>query len=436
MRYLSRVVIEGFQSHEKTAIEFSPTLTVLTGPSDSGKSAVLRAVRWVFQNAPAGDGFLRFGQGTCRVTLTFSDGIAVTRERGTRVNRYILSIPGADPQVFEGFGREVPEPVREILPESPYHIQGQLDAPFFLGLSPSQQAEMLGRINGMDILARAAREARRLSLRAKEEAQRQNEARDHLEKTLSAYHDLPEEAAILQKAETLLARAETLETRIQALSKLHNDSLRLKDELDRLQRDLWRLPSLEALGKARTNLMQAASILEKTQKLGELASSKRALGLRLQTLTGTLSALPDVKTLHSLHASLSSLSERLASLSGLHARMLRLKAATQDARATLSAFPPLPDLSRATDILRQLETISRLSKQAASLLRHGQTIRKELLTTEAQIQTLSQRYQELLLKAGRCPTCGQPIHAHPDTFGISLSKGTKGSDLHGSRREA
>lgn len=41
--------IQNFQAHKDTTIEFD-RITTIVGPSDTGKSAVLRAFKWVEKN--------------------------------------------------------------------------------------------------------------------------------------------------------------------------------------------------------------------------------------------------------------------------------------------------------------------------------------------------------------------------------------------------
>ena len=54
---LIQLVIENFQSHEKTALEFCSGINTIVGSSNSGKSAILRALYWVVYNKPGGFGF-------------------------------------------------------------------------------------------------------------------------------------------------------------------------------------------------------------------------------------------------------------------------------------------------------------------------------------------------------------------------------------------
>lgn len=52
--------IQNFQAHKDTTIEFDRIATIV-GPSDIGKSAVLRALKWVAKNEPKGISFVRDG---------------------------------------------------------------------------------------------------------------------------------------------------------------------------------------------------------------------------------------------------------------------------------------------------------------------------------------------------------------------------------------
>ena len=145
MKKFKGLVIENFQSHERTEITFSEGLNVFVGPSDSGKSAILRALRWVLYNQPRGSDFIRTGASRCRVTLILSDGTQIVRERSSSVNRYLIRDPEGNERVFEGFGSDVPDEVLEahgMVPlqldedrELTVQIGQQLEGPFLLSES-------------------------------------------------------------------------------------------------------------------------------------------------------------------------------------------------------------------------------------------------------------------------------------------------------------
>lgn len=88
---IQEVTIEGYQSHTNSTFRLSPGLTVITGPSDAGKTAIIRALRWFAFNEPTGEAFLhtiRNPDGSIKeavdqvkVSVTFDNGITITKTR-------------------------------------------------------------------------------------------------------------------------------------------------------------------------------------------------------------------------------------------------------------------------------------------------------------------------------------------------------------------
>ena len=73
-RYLTEIRLENFQDHKDSVVSLTNGINLIVGSSDAGKSAILRAVNFVFHNNLKGDSFIRHGTSECKVTLKFSDG--------------------------------------------------------------------------------------------------------------------------------------------------------------------------------------------------------------------------------------------------------------------------------------------------------------------------------------------------------------------------
>ena len=56
---ISRIVIHNFQCHKDLDLDLGRS-TVLAGNSNSGKTAVLRALYWVLYNTPSGDSYVSY----------------------------------------------------------------------------------------------------------------------------------------------------------------------------------------------------------------------------------------------------------------------------------------------------------------------------------------------------------------------------------------
>lgn len=90
MIFIKSIEIENFQSHKYSKLDFSENLNVIVGPSDNGKSAIIRALKWVLFNEPKGTEFIRYGENFCRVSIILSDGSKIIRERTKTKNLYKL----------------------------------------------------------------------------------------------------------------------------------------------------------------------------------------------------------------------------------------------------------------------------------------------------------------------------------------------------------
>jgi exonuclease SbcC len=108
-------------AHKDTTLELSSGVTVLTGPNNSGKSAVVEALRSVAQN-PVPHHVIRHGATKAEVSIELASGEVIEwiRSRGNTVYhlfKVTQNGDGADdtPEVYAKFGRTPPEDIRRLL---------------------------------------------------------------------------------------------------------------------------------------------------------------------------------------------------------------------------------------------------------------------------------------------------------------------------------
>ncbi len=143
---LERLQIKNFQKHNILRIKPDPQITAITGPSDIGKSSVLRAFRWLATNRPRGSGFLRHGAEDTSVRIRI-DGTDIERKKGKAGNTY--KVNGKE---LEAFGTDVPEQVQQILRLDNVNFQGQHEPPFWFSLTAGEVAKQLNSIVDLGLI--------------------------------------------------------------------------------------------------------------------------------------------------------------------------------------------------------------------------------------------------------------------------------------------
>ena len=97
---------------------------MLTGPNNTGKSAVVEALRCLTQN-PSPRHFIRHGAAEARVEVVMDDGTVVAWVRRPKYALYELTRPGAAaPEVFAKFGRTPPEAILAVLALDAVALEG------------------------------------------------------------------------------------------------------------------------------------------------------------------------------------------------------------------------------------------------------------------------------------------------------------------------
>ncbi len=293
---LTDIEVEDFQAVRKASLKLG-RLTVVTGPTGSGKSAVIRAMKLVAFNA-RGIAYVRHGAKQCQVALGFRDeAVVVAVRRGARgADQYRVVTPGpehpvdvpgsSEPQVeiYTKLAGGVPSEVQQELRLGEVNFAGQFDRPYLLSESGGQVARVLGELTNVTLVLDAAREANRRKLEVSRElrAQEKNLAEFRAEavkfRTLKVRRSAWAEAAAglevahgIQAKITAVTRLATACAEIAAVQERAAHRLTAlaapsAGQLDSLQEKIGRLSVLyaqcrdadQALGKSRKRALAAS----------------------------------------------------------------------------------------------------------------------------------------------------------------------------------
>lgn len=316
------VTIHNFQSHKDTVLELSPTVNSLEGVSDSGKSAVLRAMLWCLTNKPDGVAFAsnwakdKKGKLKDEVSVSIDN---ITRSRNATVNGYTKFVAGKDPQTYEALKGTVPPDIENAINIGSVNIQRQMDPPFLLSSTPGDAARYVNELIGLEEI-----DTYQKALKGK--------AHDNA-------NSLKDENKRLADAEAALSQYDWVAGAKEKVEELSGVDAKCAE----LEADLAKLSELDALNEVSAELKAAKSLEKKVTKL--------------------ISSCPGTEKLESEVAMLKQVDE----VDALTAQLIESKAVASTADDKIIALSQINTASLETDLaaLKNVEEASDVKWKAA-----------------------------------------------------------------------
>jgi DNA repair ATPase RecN len=246
---IERVEIRNWQALRRVDLDLG-RFTVIVGPSSSGKSALMRAMRAVASNV-RGTGSITRGQKSCAITVRTGDTV-VALERGDGSGTY--SILSGDGQItrYTKLAGGVPAQVTETLRIAPVptggssiNFAGQFDKPYLLDESGANVARELGELTKVNIIFEAVRNAnkKRTSLATVLKA-RHTDLAAHTAR-IAEFSDLPDKLAAIAEAETVAEQAQQSADQVKRL-RYATEQLALAEQV-LARHEVPPVPSIEPL---------------------------------------------------------------------------------------------------------------------------------------------------------------------------------------------
>jgi exonuclease SbcC len=218
---IEQLDIQNFQSHKNTTINFSKGVNTIIGPSDSGKTAIIRALKWVTWNRPLGDAFVRHGEDDCTVMIRNSEGQVVERYKGTK-DHYAVHA-GGDTTKFEAFGKEPPEEIFQCLEFDEINLQSQMDSSFLISSNPGEVARHFNRIANIDKIDSSLKSVESWVRKLTQDIRANKEEIERLEVELGTFEDLDKAEQRLEVLEGLVSQKSQIKSKIRSVESLLED---------------------------------------------------------------------------------------------------------------------------------------------------------------------------------------------------------------------
>lgn len=266
---INQIQIQNFQSHKDSTLKLSPGVNVIVGSSDSGKTAILRALRWLIWNRPTGDEFRSDWGGDTRVEIQTKENIIARFKSKDIPNGYSL-----DTKVLEAIKTDVPEEIQKTLNIDEINLQRQFDSPFLLNDSPGAVATHFNRIARLDQIDKGLKNVNSL-LREETQQQKADEQRvKELQDELPQYDYIERfeiELEVLEGMDEgrlrLVANKKELLATIQALETVE-EKITKEQSLIQLEKEVTNIINLHSTVSSKED--ERERLIELVTDLGEI----------------------------------------------------------------------------------------------------------------------------------------------------------------------
>lgn len=303
---ISKVLIKGFKSHLNTEFNYAPGLTVVTGPTDAGKSAgVMQPIKWVAFGEPSGEAFIFTIRNektkeivkqaeSAEVEIHTDDGMIILKTRRKGKTAYYINGKLISEKA------EVPEEVKEALGlskqaygdfETSLNFAYQLEAPFILSETASVGAKVLGKLAGTEVVDKAIAVISKRTYKARDEKNTAQKIIDQVNVELIEYLQVDDLLTKVQACEGIL---EQLDRDIARKDSIDQTAARygvISDKIGDCNKKLERLAVLKYLGD---NLAAIDKGQDQYDVIDQLYSRLKYLGGVLGAIEARLVLVKDV----------------------------------------------------------------------------------------------------------------------------------------------
>ena len=395
-----KIRVRDFQSLGDVSLEIDG-LTVVTGTNNTGKSALMRAIRAAFQNAK-GTNFIRHGEAKSSVEITFADGHTLSWEKGrgkADKPKYVVdggkSIhpgQGVPDEVRELGVRPIMAGGREIWPQIARQFDGQV---FLLDQPGSVMAEAVADVERVSQLNEALRLAasdqrttatelntRRTDLLLAEQALKRFDGLDAVGQEIT---ELEQKAELVQRVSTVIQALVVLQSRHHAAAQLVQtfagvDEILVPEDQSETIREQER--TLEMLKGLRERFRSANGKVKFYHGIGDV---------------GVPEPLSDIEGMIRERDELQALSRRHTRA---RAQVSRLETAGPYDQIDVGAVERFQGAHKIAVGLRDHLTQARSRVEEAE---------RELASEETELARVKEELAAVLGDVAQCPVCGSPI---------------------------
>lgn len=281
--YIQKLIIKNFQSHKYTEIDFHDGLNAIIGPSHSGKTAIIRALRFVLYNEPKGSNFIRHGENEVMVRVYFSDGAYLERKRTRKSSgSYIIGYPDGQTREIKGFSNQSLVDIWSIH-QMPYiqltkdletclNVNTQLEPHFLIGHSPSTRAMIIGHLTGVNHIDYAIKILNQSTTSTQQKIKMFKQEKEELHEELEQFSDIEEKERRLNQIKQCIEAIQEKQNKLDRIKKLVD----IQQNIKQLERAIEEAHQPVPINKIKESILNIENQIRLQQRIKKLLSLKQA----------------------------------------------------------------------------------------------------------------------------------------------------------------
>ena len=433
---IEKIILENFQSHEHTIIDCSENFNIFIGESGQGKSSVLRALAFVYENKGKVKRLITRGKRNVRVTLVLNNGYKVSRyaelkgKTGTDVGKNGYEVFNPNTQEPEFFNTKALPDIQEILGYSTLKLDKDLEVSvnfmkqgvgWFLisdNYTAPQRAKIIGGIYGTQFADGVIRNIETEEKQIKKKSDTLEKDVEKINNQLQEFNYLDDYNAKINEVKDYLNQLRQLEEESNEIKDLIAKKEQLSKKISEINNvisvtediDINIKESLNKLRDLNAKKKRIESISLKIEKIDK--DVKKEKNILSQENNVTL-ALQEVSKLKSLSKNRDKGEDIIAKIKEYNSDKTKISTWLKNIENTLTITESIEDLKGSFTKIKEIRekrnlVIDVCNKRNAVNL----SIKKEkdIITQNTKLlNTQVEEYKVLLRKIGKCPVCLSPI---------------------------
>ncbi len=425
--YITKMVLENFQSHENTTLDFSKGLNLFTGESGQGKSAVIRAFAFIFENFGRNPRrFIKKGANFARVTIHLSTGYVISRiveKSKSGKNGYEIYNP-KDGSV-ESTNTKGLSLVQEILGFNKLNIDTDNDVPinfmkqgtswFFVGdgYTSSERAKIVGSIYGTHYADAVIRDLEGDLKKYNKQIEMADKERKIIQESIDSFDHLPqthmqiiELEKLSEEVNVLMAKKEKIATLLKEQELIDNKINELNDVI----KDLGQVENLHS------EIYQVKEMVQKRNEIQKLYRSlttiiadgkeSKHVEEQLLNLPNAQLLLNEIKELAKSKSVQEELLTQSTKLTETKNRLVKeIDVSSEVIEKTNSLVVAESTLSELKELIAKKDTVQSLTNRLSAISEEEKQQNQKIENVISKNEKLVNDYKILLTEIGKCPVC-------------------------------